>query len=220
MDAGILSDEKRTEPKKNIWKELSVQKGRWHIEVLLEALFMNKIFILLELQKANFFPWLSYIKRADMKHRISNMNSECLTHHRKNCPAHFFSLCAPARSPIRCDSLHNKENGVVRCTAIINNLFSVEVHIGADACWVVSFGKMALICSGPHTASAPPKDASSKALWSNVVCITPWTLNSQVWKIPVNVIVLWSHYYNLINHISIKKMLRHQVFALVFKCIA
>lgn len=155
-----------------------------------------------------------------MKHRISNMNSECLTHHRKNCPAHIFSLCAPARSPIRCDSLHNKENGVVRCTAIINNLFSVEVHIGADACWVVSFGKMALICSGPHTASAPPKDASSKALWSNVVCITPWTLNSQVWKIPVNVIVLWSHYYNLINHINIKKMLKHQVFALVFKCIA
>lgn len=54
MDAGILSDQKRTEPKKNIWKELSVQKGRWHIEVLLEALFMNKIFILLELQKAIF----------------------------------------------------------------------------------------------------------------------------------------------------------------------
>lgn len=36
----------------------------------------------------------------------------------------------------------------VRCTRIINNLFSVEVHIETDACWLASFGRMAaLICS-------------------------------------------------------------------------
>lgn len=88
---------------------------------------------------------------VDMKHRISNMKSGCITTNGKTVQLLFFfvyiafSLCVLFSFY---NSSHNKWYELLydaRCTSIINNLFSVKVHIEAAACWLDSFGKMALI---------------------------------------------------------------------------
>lgn len=143
----ILSDENENKTQsKKLWKELSVQKGR--CIVLLQCFPLTKTHFACSRPRIA-MPFSALHQRACINGLIWNTEYQIwMAHNGKKTVQHLFVAPGVGFFFFVVIRTIRGMNCTIRCASIINNLFSVKVHIEAAACWLVSFGKMALILPG------------------------------------------------------------------------